>query len=253
MNPKQLGRAISHSLLRARARSEGLSGRRLATHVALESLARDVHHGLQEPLRMVRSFVTLLDARLPDDATAEEYMSYALEGSARLQTMLHDLLELGSVGRGACPETMSLTELVQEVVNGLAPTIEETGAHVKYGGLPMVTYDRTQLRQVLRHLVSNALRFHGASPPRIEVGASRAEDGWRVAVTDHGVGVDPRQHDRIFQLFHRLHPPDEVPGTGAGLAVCRHIVERNGGSIGVESEGAGAGSTFWFTVRDASQ
>ena len=126
--------------------------------------------------------------------------------------------------------------------------IEESGAIIECGELPAVRGDATQLLQLFQNLLANAIKFHRpGEAPRVSLSAQARPEGWRFAVTDNGIGIAAEYFERIFALFQRLHGRTEYPGTGIGLALCKKIVERHGGRIGVESE-PGRGSTFWFTL-----
>jgi PAS domain S-box-containing protein len=218
----------------------------------LQQFARIVSHDLCEPLRTVANFVTLLAKRFQGslDADAEEYIAFAVDGAQRMQQMIQDLLLYSRVGDQARMFTAVDCEAVlTNVVNDLQLVITESGATVTHDPLPTVRGDATRLGQVLQNLIGNALKFHGAAPPQIHVSARRGSGHWQFAVRDNGVGLDPRHAERIFQVFQRLHPRSEYPGTGIGLAICKKIVEQHGGRIWVESQ-PGAGSTFYFTISD---
>jgi PAS domain S-box-containing protein len=216
----------------------------------LQQFAYVASHDLQEPLRMVASYTQLLARRYRGklDADADEFIGYAVEGVTRMQRLIQDLLTYSRVGtRGRAPSPCDAGQVLQRVVANLRTALEETGGEVKAGPLPRVLADETQLTQLFQNLLSNALKFHRGSP-RVEVAAERQGlDWWRFTVKDNGLGIDAQYFDRIFIIFQRLHGRQEYPGTGIGLAICKKIVERHGGRIGVESR-AGEGSTFWFTL-----
>jgi light-regulated signal transduction histidine kinase (bacteriophytochrome) len=128
--------------------------------------------------------------------------------------------------------------------------IRESGAEIRYGPLPTVSADRTQIAQLLQNLIENGIKYNRAKPPRVEIACQRRGAEWLFSVRDNGIGIDPRHHDRIFEIFRRLHTYAKVPGTGIGLALCRRIVERHHGRIWVESRPEG-GSTFHFTLPAA--
>jgi len=226
----------------------------------LEEFAYVASHDLQEPLRMVSSYTQLLGKRYKGrlDADADDFIDFAVDGAARMQRLIADLLSysrVGTKGRALGP-TPSHTALLQALLN-LRSAIEESGATVEHGQLPMVMGDPMQLEQLFQNLVGNALKYRSAAPPRISVSAVRGdqradpEAPWTFAVTDNGIGIDAEYHERIFGMFQRLHGRDEFAGTGIGLAIARKIAERHGGSISVESQ-PGAGSTFRFTLRPTS-
>ena len=217
----------------------------------LQQFAYVASHDLQEPLRMVASYTQLLARRYRGklDKDADEFIAYAVDGVNRMQRLIQDLLAYSRVGtRGREFKPCEVGPVVQRAVDNVRTMLQETGGEVKVGELPAVLGDETQLIQLFQNLVANALKFHGKTPPRVEVAAeSQGRDGWRFTVKDNGLGIDAQYFERIFIIFQRLHGREEYPGTGIGLAICKKIVERHGGRIGVESR-PGEGSTFWFTL-----
>ena len=221
----------------------------------LERFAYVASHDLQEPLRMVGSYVQLLGKRYRGklDADADEFIGYALDGALRMQQLIEDLLAYSRVGtRGAAMVPTDANAVVERVIASLKLTIDETSASVTFDRLPTVPADPGQLEHVFQYLVSNAIKFHGSEPPRVRVAAARANGAWRFSVQDNGIGIDPQYFDRIFVLFQRLHARTEYPGTGIGLAIAKKIVERHGGRIWVESQ-PGSGTTFFFTLPASSE
>ena len=216
----------------------------------LEQFAYVASHDLQEPLRMVSSYVQLLAQRYEAqlDVKARKYIDYAVDGAARMQQLIEDLLLYSRAGThgGPLAPTDSGTALATALEN-LAKRIQEEKAIVTHGDLPIVRADVSQLVLVFQNLLSNAVKFHGEAPPRIHVSAEERAREWVLAVRDNGIGIDPKYGDRVFAIFQRLHTREEYPGTGIGLAVCQRIVERHGGRIGFESE-PGVGSTFHFSI-----
>jgi len=216
----------------------------------LERFAYVASHDLQEPLRMVSSFVQLLAKRYEGrlDAEADEYIHYAVDGAKRMKTLITDLLTYSRVRtRGRDPEPTDAGEVVRTVLADLGQAIREAGATVECGRLPVVMADRTQLGQLVQNLLSNAIKYRREQAPRVSISAEADEDMWRFAVRDNGIGIEPKHFERIFVIFQRLHGRGEYPGTGIGLAVCKKIVERHGGRIWVESA-PGKGATFYFTL-----
>jgi len=221
----------------------------------LEQFAYVASHDLQEPLRMVSSFLQLLQRRYGDqlDDTADEYIRFAVDGAKRMQRLIHDLLTYSRVGtRGKSFQKVDMGQIVHEVLTDLQPAIEEAGAVITVQeDLPTVEADPTQVRQLLQNLIGNSIKFRGEQPPQTTISASRTVEGgrafWRFAIQDNGIGIAPEHAERIFQIFQRLHTRDEYEGTGIGLAICRKIVERHGGSIWLDSE-VDRGSTFFFTL-----
>ncbi|WP_049927712.1 sensor histidine kinase [Halopiger goleimassiliensis] len=216
----------------------------------LEQFAYAVSHDLQEPLRMVSSYLGLLEDRYEDelDEDAEEFIAFAVDGADRMRAMIDHLLEYSRVTtRGSPLEPTDAEAVLEDVLTDLRPRIDETDATVTYEDLPTVTADADQLAQVFRNLVSNALKYSGDDPPQVHVGVERTSDGWQFAVADQGIGIDPDQRERIFEVFETVHTAEEGSESGIGLALCRRIVERHGGEIWVESE-PGEGATFYFTI-----
>ncbi|MFL5351401.1 ATP-binding protein [Archangium sp.] len=219
----------------------------------LEQFAYVASHDLQEPLRMVASYVQLLSRRYKGklDADADEFIRYAVDGATRMQALINDLLAYSRVGtRGKELVPMPLEKSLERALSHLRLAIEESGAQVKVEPLPWVKGDEPQLAQLLQNLVGNALKFRGERPPLIRVSATREDDTVTVAVEDNGIGIEPQYYERIFAIFQRLHGKEEYPGTGIGLSICKKIVERHGGRIWVEST-PGQGSTFRFTLGAA--
>jgi light-regulated signal transduction histidine kinase (bacteriophytochrome) len=192
----------------------------------------------------------LLEKRYADslDETGHEFIHWANDGAERMHAMIQGLLTFARIGtRGHKCEPTDCEALLKRVLNDLQATIEAHDAHITHTPLPTVLADGTQLEQVFQNLISNALKFHGEAPPRICIGAQDRKGEWEFSVQDNGIGLDPKQATRIFEIFQRLHTEDEYPGTGIGLAVCKRIIERHGGRIWVQSS-PGAGSTFYFTL-----
>ena len=217
----------------------------------LEQFAYIVSHDLQEPLRMVSSYTTLLAEDLGDslDDTARRHLEFAHDGAVRMQQLVRDLLRYSRVSRGADTgrQRVDCDQLVETAKMDLHEAIASAGATVTHDPLPTVTGMPTELRRLFTNLVGNAVKFRGDEPVHVHVGAARAGSMWRFSVADNGIGLDPAQTERIFEVFKRLHPRGRYPGTGIGLAICRKVVEHHGGRIWVESQ-PGSGATFWFTL-----
>lgn len=216
----------------------------------LEQFAYVASHDLQEPLRMVSSYMQLIERRYKGklDADADQFIDFAVDGAKRMQALIQALLAYSRVGsRGKPLEPTSCSKVLEEVLSNLQIAIEEAGATVTHDELPMVMADATQLSQLLQNLISNALKFRGTEAPLIHIGAKKEKGNWKFSVRDNGIGIEKQFFDRIFVIFQRLHTRGEYPGTGIGLAVCRKIVERHGGRIWLESE-PGKGTTFYFTI-----
>ncbi|WP_306060347.1 sensor histidine kinase [Natronococcus wangiae] len=220
----------------------------------LEQFAYAASHDLQEPLRMVSSYLQLIESRYADefDEDGKEFLEYAIDGSKRMKEMIDGLLEYSRVDtQGKAFEPTDLEEVLAAVRKDLELQIAESGAEIEIGELPRVRGDASQLRQLFQNLLSNAIEYSGDAPPRITVFADRSGEKWRISVHDEGVGIDRKNQDRIFKVFQRLHSYEEQPGTGIGLALCERIVERHGGEIRVDSE-PGEGATFSVTLPPAT-
>ena len=221
----------------------------------LEQFAYAASHDLQEPLRMVTSYLELLDRRYGDDldADAEEFIGFAVDGAERMREMIESLLEYSRVDiRGDPFQIVDLDAVFAHTCQNLQVKIDETDAEVNAEHLPDVRGDGSQLNQVFQNLLSNAIEYSGDSPPVVHVSAEPTGDEWTISISDEGIGIAPDDQDRIFDVFQRLHTQDEHNGTGIGLSLCRRIVERHGGEIWVESE-PGEGTTFLFSLpRDSS-
>jgi len=216
----------------------------------LQQFAYVASHDLQEPLRMVASYVQLIERRYKDrlDADAHEFIDFAVDGAKRMQALINALLEYSRVGtHGKDFAATDCNVVFQNALKSLQVAIDEKHAEVTADDLPTVQADEVQLGQLFQNLIENALKFQSGETPRVHVSAQRENGSWQFAVQDNGIGLDEKDADRIFTIFQRLHGREEYPGTGIGLAVCKKIVERHGGCIWVESA-PGTGSTFHFTL-----
>jgi signal transduction histidine kinase len=216
----------------------------------LKQFAYVASHDLQEPLRMVASYLQLIEKRYGDklDHDGREFIDFAVDGATRMKQLINDLLQYSRVeSQGTRLEPTDLDAVLSQSLQNLKVAIDEAGATITSDPLPTVRGDATQLTMLFQNLVGNAIKFHGDAPPEVHVGAEADGDGHRLWVRDKGIGIEPRYADRIFVIFQRLHGKSAYPGTGIGLAVCKRIVERHGGEIWVEST-PGGGSTFFFTL-----
>ncbi len=223
----------------------------------LEQFAYVASHDLQEPLRMVTAYTQLLGERYRGklDENADKFIGYATEGAQRMQVLIQDLLAFSRVGRnGYTHGNVDCNAVMADVLKTLAPAIQESGAVVSHGELPAVWADRTQVTQIFQNLIGNAIKFRGKEPPVISVQAEKGDEQWQFSVSDNGIGIAAEYMETIFVVFQRLHARNEYPGNGIGLAICKKIVERNGGRIWVESQaGSGSGCTFKFTLPCAGE
>jgi light-regulated signal transduction histidine kinase (bacteriophytochrome) len=216
----------------------------------LEQFAYVASHDLQEPLRMVASYIQLLQRRYKGqiDKEADEFIGYAVDGVVRMKTLINDLLIYSRVNTREFPvEPTDVNKIIEQVKTNLKSAIEESGASIIYYNLPTINCSPLQLTQLLQNLVSNAIKFRRDEPPRVEITAKRSDDEWLFSVSDNGIGISEEFSEKIFVIFQRLHNYNEYPGTGIGLAICKKIVEKLGGHIWVESE-VGKGSTFNFVI-----
>ena len=237
-------------MIGAQRRVEDYSRQLARSNAELQQFAYVASHDLREPLRMITSFLSLLAKKYGDDLDpkAKEYVSYAIDGAERMRQLIDDLLTYSRVEtRGRAFTPIDMNEVVQEVMRELRLLMTEANAELLLEPLPMVMADRTQMKQLLLNIISNAVKFRGDRSPKIEISARPLDNDWLFSVKDNGIGIDPRYMDRLFQMFQRLHTRDEYPGTGIGLAIAKKIVERHGGRIWVDSE-LGRGSTFHFTL-----
>lgn len=221
------------------------------SNAALEQFAYVASHDMQEPLRMVTSYLQLVERRYKDklDTDAKEFINFAVDGAKRMQMLINDLLAYSRLGTRAKEfKPTDCNAVLKHVLQNLEMAIKESGARITHDPLPTVPCDDTQLTQLLQNLIGNGLKFRGDSPPEIHIGATRQDDDWQFSVRDKGIGIAAEYSERIFVIFQRLHSQDRYQGTGMGLAICKKIVERHGGRIWVESQ-PGAGSTFYFTLK----
>jgi signal transduction histidine kinase len=215
----------------------------------LEQFAYVASHDLQEPLRMVAAYTQLLAERYAGklDENADKYIHYALEGALRMQTLVEDLLTFSRVGRNRQRVELAAAGALREALQNLQAALQESGADVHHDGLPTVVADRTQLAQLFQNLIGNAIKFRGAASPVITVSAEKVGAEWVFSVSDNGIGIAAEHIEAIFVIFQRLHTRAEYPGNGVGLAICKKIVEQQGGRIWVESQPQ-QGATFKFTL-----
>jgi len=219
----------------------------------LEQLAYSVSHDLQEPLQLVSRYARLLaepyQQRLGGDE--DRIIGHLVDSADRMQAMIDGVLEYSRLGTGRTGfRKASLDECADEAMKNLRSRIAETRADVRHNPLPTVVADPRQMVHLFQNLIANAIKFHGAEPPRVRIGCKEQEDHWLLAVQDNGIGIEAKDAERVFGMFQRLHTAEQYPGTGIGLAMCKRIAERHGGKIWVRSE-PGKGSTFYVTISKA--
>ncbi|MBW4565299.1 MAG: GAF domain-containing protein [Mojavia pulchra JT2-VF2] len=260
----QIGIALSQAQL---LEQQTLQSQELTrSNAELEQFAYIASHDLQEPLRMVTSYLQLLERKYKNklDANADEFIAYAVDGALRMQTLINDLLNYSRVStRGEPFALVNCTTVLARAIANLRVAIEESRAVITHGFLPEVMADSIQLTQVFQNLIGNAIKFRREEPPQIHITAIRktanpdgensnlspSENEWLFSVRDNGIGLETQYAERIFVIFQRLHSRSKYPGTGIGLAICKKIIERHGGRIWMESE-PGQGSIFYFTIPD---
>ncbi|MFW5860230.1 MAG: sensor histidine kinase [Planctomycetota bacterium] len=245
--------AATRRLRDSEARFRQLAADLERSNADLQQFAYAASHDLQEPLRTITGFIRLLreeHASYRCDSSAGEYLGFIDEGAQRMLRLIQGLLRYSRVATHAADHHgVDLNAVRDQVLDGLASLIRETDARITSAPLPTVHADPEQMEQLLQNLIQNAIKFHRPGQrPQVELDAHRQSAGWRVTVRDHGIGVDPERADEVFTIFRRLHAAEDYPGTGIGLALCQRIVERHGGSIGVEvpDDGAGGARFYWY-------
>ena len=215
----------------------------------LAQFAYVASHDLSEPLRMVSSYLQLLRRRYHGqiDEDADEFIDFAVEGANRMRALIEDLLAYSRAGHGAEPRPVDVSYVMADVLSSLAAAVADARARVHVTPLPIVLGDRVALVQLLQNLVANALKFSSGPGGGVWISAERDGLAWEIAVADDGIGIDPRHRDRVFKMFQRLHDRESFEGTGIGLAICRKLVERQGGHIWAEGRDGG-GTVFRFTL-----
>lgn len=243
-----------HGLTAQRNRAEDELARKVdelaRSNDDLEQFAYAASHDLQEPLRMVATYTQLLSERYRGkfDAEADKYIHYAVDGAIRMQMLIRDLLAFSVAGRhGTEVRATDCSMVLRSALLNLIVAVEESRARILYGDLPVVMSNAAQLQQVFQNLIGNAIKFRGTGRPIIHISAQQHNEEWIFSVSDNGIGITPDQKESIFIIFQRLHTREEYAGNGIGLAICKKIIERHGGTIWMESPPQG-GTTFKFTL-----
>ena len=220
----------------------------------LQQFASIASHDLQAPLRAIGGFAGLLHKRYQGqlDEKADHYLIRIMKAVERMQALITDLLSIAHVEAQMRPlSSFDACVALYDAIEWLEVSIKESQATVTHDKLPTLVGDQTQLSLLLQNLIGNSLKYRGTSAPEVHVSAEQKNGAWTFAVRDNGLGIDPKFHDKIFDMFYRLQNHADYPGTGLGLAICRRIAERHGGKIWLEST-PGEGSTFYFTIPEHS-
>jgi len=259
---KEAEDALQHMNVELEQRVSERTRQLLASNQELEQFAYVASHDLQEPLRMVASYLQLIEKRYKSklDETASEFIGFAVDGANRMKQLIEGLLEYSRVQTRAKEfGPIDMERIINNVLTDLQVRIVERGAIITHDSLPKIIGDESQIRRLFQNLIGNSIKYCTNEKPIIHISVegiggndktlsdNNPEERWLFSVTDNGIGIDHQYSERIFQLFQRLHTRNEYPGTGLGLAVCKRIVERHGGRIWVESK-VGEGSTFYFIL-----
>jgi signal transduction histidine kinase len=249
---QQYSQALVHKLEEKNAELAQANQALKRSNEELQQFAYIASHDLQTPLRNISGFVQLLQSNYAEalDAQANDWIRRAVQSAEQMHKLIRDVLAYSRVDSQALSfQPTSFREVFTDAVAQLETSIRNAGGQVTCDELPTVTGDLPQLVELLQNLIENGLRYHGQEPPHVHVSAEPDGNEWVFSVRDNGIGIAPKHHERIFEMFRRLHNQQEYPGTGIGLAVCRRVVHRHGGRIWVESE-AGHGSVFHFTIPE---
>ncbi len=250
VQPRSSEDILGNAIVDMKANLQKSTSELTASNAELERFAYVASHDLQEPLRMVTSFLNLLEEEYGQDLSenAKEYIHYAVDGASRMKLLVNDLLQYSRVG--ANQEKFSMTDLnetIEYATRVLEDDIKKTNAKLKIQSLPAIWANKVLIGQLFINLLSNALKYNGDKIPEIEIGYAEEREQYIFYVRDNGIGIAPKFFDKIFIIFQRLHKKTEYSGTGIGLAICKKIVETHKGKIWVESA-EGKGSKFYFTI-----
>lgn len=206
-------------------------------------------HDLQEPLRMITSYLQIVSNRYKDklDPEGVEFIGFALDGSARMKNLINGLLEFSRLNNITELKKMNTNATLSSVLETLSFYIKESNAEIKSDDLPELTADPNLIAKLFQHLISNAIKFKNTDPLKINISVEKLDSAYQFAVQDNGIGIPKEYFEKIFVIFQRLHSKNKYPGTGIGLALCKKIVEQHGGTMWVESE-VDKGATFYFTI-----
>lgn len=221
------------------------------SNLELKQFAYIVSHDLQSPLRNISGFVQLLQQTYKEkiDEQADDWINRTVKNTKKMEMIIHDILAYSRIGSRARPfQITDLNEVLTEVMSTLESSINDANAVITYDKLPTVMGDPSQLAHVFQNLIGNGIKYQSKKTPHVNITAKKNKTEYIISVSDNGIGIDPQYHDRIFEIFKRLHTHQEYPGTGIGLSICRRILDRHGGKIWAESE-PGKGSKFYFTLK----
>lgn len=223
------------------------------TNAELENFAYAASHDLKEPLRMIGSYTQLLRRRMQPHLTADslEFMGYVTDGINRMQRLLDDLLNYSRLGRDKQPErNIDLNNILFVVLHNIMVNMREADAAILAADLPKVVGSTTEMTQLFQNLITNSIKFRKKDDfdkPTIEIECQEMETEFLLTFKDNGIGIPPQYHERVFNIFQRLHARGEYEGSGIGLATCKKIIQNIGGRIWLESE-EGVGTTFYIAI-----
>lgn len=216
----------------------------------LRQIAYVSSHDLKEPLRMITSFVQLLEKRYRDkiDEEGSEYIQYVVEGVQRMQFLLNDLLIYSQISSKSIEfKKFEMKPMIEHVKDNLSHAIHETQANIYVNNMPLIEGDEKLLESLFSHLIENAIKYRGHKQPEISIKAKRMKAEWKFSISDNGIGIEKKYADRVFDIFQRLHTREKYQGNGIGLSICKKVIEKHGGKIWFDSE-KDKGTTFYFTL-----
>jgi light-regulated signal transduction histidine kinase (bacteriophytochrome) len=231
--------------------SKHLEAKLAESQKELEQFAYIASHDLQEPLRMIASYVQLLQRRYQGklDPEADEFIAFAVDGVTMMKSLLNDLLAYSRINTKSTPfENINMTKVIGEVKNKINKIFDSSTYELKYDSMPPIFASESQIKELIYNLLINAIKFNDKEKAEIEMAYTPGADFHSFSIRDNGIGIEKEYANKIFEVFQRLHTHDEYPGTGIGLAICKKIIENHHGRIWIESE-PGKGTTFNFTLK----